>query len=352
MKKAVSCFLGLCLLLFGLPGSLPAQESTAGSLTGRVRDEQGRPLVGATIELRLQGTDMAWEILTDRNGRFEHRPLGVGRYEIEIRRGNEILWTFPFQVSFRQRDIQVEIDIQKLWAVAAAHRQFLAELERRKVEENRLREAQAALQRQHNRGVRSLREGNPEKAITDFNGVLEQAPNRTVTRAMLAAAYAADNRLPEAITAYRNLLEGEPKAASHHNNLAILLVRTGRVEEAFNHFRRARKLDKAQAATYEFNLAAALFNAGRYKDAGSHFRNAVRRDPTMAVAHYFYGVSLIRQGARGRDRSRAVKALRRYLQLAPDGPYAGLARNHLQGFGAAGVAGMLSPDVTSGEGLE
>ncbi len=347
-RRVVPSWLLACLFL---AVSIPAQETSTGEVRGRVLDEQSQPLANATISLRNRANGSVIKTQTQRDGRFLQRGLPPGRYDLTVSRGEDVLWRIPIRLSLSQLRVQLVLDIGKLQEATRAFERFTADLQQRSTEENERRQRGLALRSRHNRGVRLLQQDKPEEAIGVFEEVLQQDPDRAATRAMRASAYAAAGRTEEALSAYQQLVAREPNEASHHNNLAILLVRTGRVDEALTHLERARRLDKSRRATYEFNLGAALFNAGRFDVSVKHFRNALRRDPTMADAHYFYGVCLIQKGLGGKDQKKAVKALRRYLQLEPDGAYAETARTQLQQLGAR-TTDMLLPDVRNNEELD
>ena len=334
-----------------MPLSVPAQEAGPGEIRGRVLDEQGRPLADGRIECRRQGVLAVPEIRTGKDGRFHQGALKLGRYDLTVRRGEEVLWHLPITLSAVRPVVRVEIDIQKLREASAALERLTAELREQRAEESQRSQLAHSLRARHTRGVRMLREGQHSEAVTEFESILESDPERAVTQAMLASAFAASQRSAEAMVAYERLIALQPKEAAHHNNLAILLIQAGRMGEALPHLERARRLDKSKSGTFEFNLGAALYNAARYKESGKHFRAALRRDPTMAAAHYFYGTALLRQGPGGRDRKRAVSALRRYLQLEPEGTYAEAAQEQLQKLGAR-TTDMLLPNVRDSGVLE
>lgn len=344
-------FLPFLLVLAQCALAAGAQETPQGVIRGRVLDEQGQPLAGAVIQIRYRNSGNEIRVSTGEDGRFRHRNLSLGRYDLAVIRDGETLWKFPLRLTLVQANVQVELDIGKLREAGRTFERFTADLRKRNSEESERRRRAAALRAWHNRGVRLLREGKHTEAIAEFGSVLETEPGRTSTLAMRASAYARAGRREEAMAAYQNLMTAEPDEASHHNNLAILLAGTGRFDEAVRHFEQARRLDKQRTGAYEFNLGAAYLQAGQFKQSSEHFRNSLRRDPTRADAQYFYGLSLIREGAKGKKQRNAVKAMRRYLQLEPKGPYAEAARNHLQELGAP-VANMLLPNVRGRENGE
>lgn len=344
-------FLPFLLVLAPCALAAGAQETPQGVIQGRVLDEQRQPLAGAVILIRHRSSGNEFRVTTGEDGRFRQRNLFPGRYHLTVLRDGETLWRVPFRLTLVQMRMQVELDIGKLREAARSFERFTADLRKLNSEESERRRRVAARRARHNRGVRFLREGKHTEAIAEFGSVLETEPGRTSTQAMRASAYARAGRIEEAMAAYQNLMTVEPDEASHHNNLAILLAEAGRFDEAVRHFEQARRLDKHRTGAYEFNLGTAYLRAARFKQSSEHFRNSLRRDPTRADAQYFYGLSLIRAGAKGKKQRNALKAMRRYLQLEPEGPYAEAARNHLQELGAP-VADMLLPNVRGREDEE
>ena len=319
--------------------SLPAQEPRLGAFAGVVRDEQGRPLVDALVTFSNVETSQVSETRTGKDGRFHQGDFLPGRYLIAVRHNGETVWSFPVQLPSAQPILRLEIDLRKVREVA--------ELERRRVEERQRLEMQQRIQGHLNRGVRALDEDHPQQAMEEFAAALELDPDHSVAHGMLAAAYAAADRLPGAMASYHRALEFAPGEAAYTNNLGTVLARVDRLQEALAHFQRAAASDPDRVATYHFNSGAALLNAGRAQEAVSFLRQAVRSDPTLAVAHYFLGLALLRTSPRseenGRERGQPlpdiIASFRHYLQLAPDGPSAGQARDHLRQFDA------LTPDL-------
>lgn len=338
----------LCLFLLAVVCGLGlrAQSPQTGAFTGTVVDENGKPLAGATVVFNRLDYEFERRIETDERGRFYHGGFHAGPYRITLLRDGHVVWTTQTNMTSLGSEQQFDIDLKELKEEAEQRSRLDPELERRRNAE-REHEARADELRQHySLATRYLQEDRAEDAIREFQAVLEREPNNATTHSLLALAYAEAGRLPEAIASCRRALELEPHEAAHHNNLGTLLIRTGQVQEGVRHIEQAARLDAERAPTYHFNIGAALLNAGHAREAVTHFRQALRSDPTFAVAHFFLGVALVRGAPSGGPGAEpappgAAEAFQRYLQLAPDGPYADKARQHLKQMGAA-------PDVAPG----
>jgi len=71
--------------------------------------------------------------------------------------------------------------------------------------------------------------------------------------------------------ALREALRVNPEDANAHCNLANILVKRGRLEDAITHYTVAIRINPDFAAAHN-NLGVALKRKGRYTDAIRHFR--------------------------------------------------------------------------------
>lgn len=75
-------------------------------------------------------------------------------------------------------------------------------------------------------------------------------------------------------------------------NLGNLLMRTQRLDEAEQHFKRALDLDSNLARTYE-GLGFIAMRRDKYEEAVEHFKQAVARDSKNYLAHYYFAEALM-----------------------------------------------------------
>jgi Tfp pilus assembly protein PilF len=321
----------LLLVVCGL--GVVAQSPQTGAFSGTVVDEEGKPLVGATVLLHRLDYEFERRVETDAQGRFFYGGLHAGPYRLTLLRNGQVVWSAEASMPGNGALLEFSVDLKRIREEAERRRQLDPELQRRRDAE-REREARADDLRQHyGLATRYLQEHRAEEAIREFQAALEREPNNATTHSLLGLAYADAGRLPEAMASCRRALELEPNDPAHHNNLGTLLVRSGQVQEGVRHIEQAARLDPERAATYHFNVGAALLNADRARDAIGHFRVALRSDPTFAVAHFFLAVALMRSSPGAAPGT--VEAFQRYLQLAPDGEYAERAREYLKQLGAS-----------------
>ncbi|MEK7745524.1 MAG: tetratricopeptide repeat protein, partial [Elusimicrobiota bacterium] len=96
-------------------------------------------------------------------------------------------------------------------------------------------------------------------------------------------------------TLWRDTLAKNPACWMAHDNLANLLVKNGRMEEAVRRYEEALRIkpDYPEALN---NLGALLFRQGRLAEAEGRLREAARLSPGHAKAHNNLGAVLFRRG--------------------------------------------------------
>lgn len=123
---------------------------------------------------------------------------------------------------------------------------------------------------------------------------------------------------------YREAITLDPKLANALTNWGNLRFRRGDVSEAEGLYRRALAIDAEQPEAY-YNLGFLSFDRGEMDEAARLFGAAVELDPGFADAHFNLAMAL-EELARGAD---ARPHWKTYLELDPQGPWAEIARRHL-----------------------
>jgi tetratricopeptide (TPR) repeat protein len=111
-----------------------------------------------------------------------------------------------------------------------------------------------------------------------------------------------------------------------------------RNKEATECYRRAAKIaseiDPKLGATAWFNLCATLYNAGDVEAVPTACNKAIAADPTRADAYFVKGSALFAEGKEVNGKyvapPESIDALKKYLDLAPDGPHATDVKQMLQ----------------------
>jgi len=148
--------------------------------------------------------------------------------------------------------------------------------------------------------------------IVGYETLIPQYPTRAQLHDDVAVLYLEQGRVNDAVRHFAASLALTPEAASAHFNYATVLVQAGRVEEAIEHFERALTIRPDYAVAHN-NLGNALLRRGDADNALRHFQEAARIDPANADAYANLG-SVLR--ARGDFRA-AIDALHRAAEISP-----------------------------------
>ena len=118
-------------------------------------------------------------------------------------------------------------------------------------------------------------------------------------------------------TLYRTTLEKNPGCWMAHDNLGVLLVEQGHIDEAIDHYRESLKLRPNNPRSH-YDLAIALRREGETEDAIRHYKEALRVRPNYEKAHNNLGNLLLQTG----QVDEAITHLRSALEIDPDYPEA------------------------------
>lgn len=130
----------------------------------------------------------------------------------------------------------------------------------------------------------------------------------------------------EAESAYRRSLELNPNAAGAWVNLGTLNYQCRNLAESERCYRRSLDIDPEYPLAH-FNLGNICDEQGRVGEARSHYLDALRLRPDYADAHYNVALLYEKTG----EPMRAVRHWRSYLKIDPSSPWAGIARQQLDG---------------------
>jgi len=349
------------LRIFGvLLVSTAASYAQTSSLEGDVKDENGKPLVGALIKLERKDIKGNYQVKTNKKGHWFHAGLPLGTYKVSCEVDGKVM-DFADNVRTKFGDTEkVDFNLaeQKARQVAAAAgvaltgeqaRQMTPEQRRQIEEATKKRQEQLgknkALNDAFNTGMEALRAKNWDAAIEAFTKGAEMDPKQHVLWANMAEAQTnlastkPINEQPsivaKALENYAKAIELKPDDAAYHNNYGLALCRTGKYPEGMAELGKAAQLDPPNAGRYYFNLGAILVNTGKGEEAYEAFQKAIQADANYADAHYQVGVYLLSKAQIAADGKvtpapGTVEAFQKYLELKPTGPYAESAKGSIQ----------------------
>jgi tetratricopeptide (TPR) repeat protein len=137
--------------------------------------------------------------------------------------------------------------------------------------------------------------------------------NNAVAHNNLGNTLVKKGRVDEAFSHFRMALQIKPDYADAHNNLGNALFKKGNVDEAIAHYQRALQINPDFADAH-YNLGNALFQKGEVDEAIAQFQEALQIDPDNVEAHYNLGLALFQKGSV----DEAIDHYKMALQIHPD----------------------------------
>jgi YYY domain-containing protein len=139
----------------------------------------------------------------------------------------------------------------------------------------------------------------------------------------LAERYRALGRFEDAAAVLRPATRANPNDVALHHLFGDILIDAGRFDEAIEAYRTAVRASPV-AGNYN-KLGVGLLTIGRPGDAEREFLQAITVDPTLPEPYFRLGTLYEQRG----DERLAIQRYREYLEIAPDGYLAPLAREAL-----------------------
>jgi tetratricopeptide (TPR) repeat protein len=355
----------LLALVVGL--SVPQVFAQAmGSVKGVVRDAEGKPIVGVTVEWLGVETGRKYTLKT--NGKGEYFSLGItpGKYKLTVSQdGKQIFFLNGIPVGVDE--VVQDVDLKKEQEKAAQGQGMTAE----QVKQIQAQQAQAAKEKDT---VKSLNEkltaaktasdaGDFDTAIATLTEANQMDNTRDLIWFRLGDAYRMSalkqtdpaekqKRLETSATDYQKAIElrnnselakkdadNNAKIAAYYNNLAEVYSKSNKIDDAVASYGKAAELDPTHASQYMFNTGAVLTNAGKVDAAIVAFDKVIAADPNKAAAYYWKGVNMIGKATLKGEKMVApegtAEAFQKYLELEPTGTFAQPAKDMLASIGAS-----------------
>ena len=171
-------------------------------------------------------------------------------------------------------------------------------------------------------------------------------PDAPVLWAELGQAQVGLKKFDDATATFKKVLDLEangkkPDPAIQglaNSGLGEIYARTGKIQDASDAYDAAAKINPALAAFYLKNEAVIFFQTNQPDAQVAAADKAIAIDPSLAVLYYLKGNGLVGKTTMDDKTHKLVappgcmEAYQKYLQLAPDGPYAGEVKGILAGF--------------------
>ncbi|NWG12021.1 MAG: tetratricopeptide repeat protein [Acidobacteria bacterium] len=315
MIRSIRRWVPLALSLILLTLALAPVWAQNRIIKGKVTDEKGEPIRGASI--KIQGTDVKREYntKTDKKGEYIYMGIPFGEYRVIVRaQGYRPDFAQGLRPSIAQ-DTEVNFTLkegpdQKLsFELTPEEMQKLKE-EVQKAEKQK--QASAEVKAFFDNGLKLAAEGKYAEAIVEYDKALEKDSEQPYIHANKADALSRMDKLQEAYDEYQKAIALKPDDAAMFTNMGVLLGKMGKTAESQEAFKKAAGMNPAAAGQNFYNLGATLVNSGRTAEAAEAFKQAISADPNFAEAYYQLGLCLSGNPQTMPD---AIKALEKYIQI-------------------------------------
>lgn len=152
------------------------------------------------------------------------------------------------------------------------------------------------------RGDRELARGEFPRAVTEFRSGLELAPDNLALRQKLATALSLTGDVQGSVQQLQETLRRDPKFASAHYSLGVLLLADGQTDLAIDRFASAVEFEPTYLHA-RLQLANTLRSRGQFARAREQYAAVLKLDPRFAEARFGHAIALaeLKRYAEARD---------------------------------------------------
>jgi tetratricopeptide (TPR) repeat protein len=293
-----------------------------GRLQGEIRDEQGKPVEGATITLR-KGTERVDPkaegpkvFTTNKNGKWSVLGLAQGSWGILIEKQG--FMPSEGQVQVNEFAVAQPINIT-LKVIPKEVMQKAAEASGNSKAKAAIEQANALL----GEGKHAEARAQYEQALTFLevdDPLLKASIERTIARTWFE-----EGKTDQAIETLKKSLALKPDDVETLQLISTLLVTAGREKEAEAYIAQLPAGTKIDPNSL-LNLGIKLYNEKDLAGALDKFDRVVKDNPELATAYYYRGLTYL-----GLNKSAEAKAdFQKLLELDPNNPNAEEVREYIK----------------------
>ncbi len=137
-------------------------------------------------------------------------------------------------------------------------------------------------------GLKTFEEGLYDDTVTYISRAIQMNPHEFLYFYNIGVAFAAQDRLDNALDSFRKALALNPFFAEAYNNLGLALANKGLISEAIVNYNKALELKPDSVETYN-NLGNAFADLEMLDGAIESFKKAIDLKPDFANAYYNLG---------------------------------------------------------------
>ncbi|HEY6347912.1 MAG TPA: tetratricopeptide repeat protein [Candidatus Angelobacter sp.] len=362
MKKNFICAM-LFVLLLAL-GALPASSQTVSAQVEGTVVDGTKPVPNVTVTLVSSDTGRTFKTKTDKNGKFTMVGIPYGQYELEITNssGEKIYHQkkSPIAPDNSAAIATIKIDISETKSSSGESskggqgqsgetgqpqpkytKEQKEQIEEIKKQNEKAQNANTLI----TQAMNAMNAKNWQEAQAPLQQLVAIDPNNWQYASALGDAYLNTGQFEQAVDTYQKGIQaaegnttvdpknpitdpakkklGEGKMLTNMGNAYLKLHKN---KEAVDAYTKAASLDPNPAIAY-FNLCATQYNTGNVEGALDACDKAIAADPNKADAYFIKGSLLIAGSTTDKEGKvtappGAADALKKYLELQPDGSHA------------------------------
>lgn len=357
-KSLATSFLALMLFLFLADQHVRAQG--VGGLEGDVKDESGKLVANAVIQMdRTDGTGH-FEAKSDKKGHYVQTGLAVGTYKLTLLiDGKSPIPPIEMKVPAGKNE-KFDFDIKKLkeMATTGISKEEQAKREKEKEKFSNMKvlfEQGVNLKAQADKMTGApadpttpTKEQLYQQALDNLKQAAELDPKQSAIHANLAETYKSLKQYDNAIASYQTALDllaqAKPGSDTQANiandrlNLGIIYGLADKLDLAQAEMEKAVQANPSTAARAYFNFGTMLENRSKIDDAAASYQKAIDSDPSYSAAYFRKGTCLMSKATIAPDgkmipAAGTVEAFQKYLELDPQGVNAAEAKAMIEAFG-------------------
>lgn len=307
----------LLLLLAGLP-AFAQRWAGRGRLHGEIKDDQGKPVEGAQIILRMTEEaidpnnlgDGPKTVTTNKNGKWSILGLAQGDWRVLILKEGFLPSEGTVKVNESGPPPQaINISLKSGAAAAPAAQQGPSVLDvieegNQLLTQEKFAEARAAYEK-------ALLQLDPENHPAILRGI--------------ARTYFQEKQPDKAVATLQQALQIKPDDVESLRLIINLLVAQGKEKEAQEYMARLPQGETVDPATL-LNIGIKHYNEGRMAEALAEFERVVGENPSLPDAYYYRGLAYLASG----KQAEAKADFQKLLELDPKHANADEAREFLK----------------------
>ena len=355
----------LLVLAAGL--STPAAFAQAtGSVKGVVKDSDGKPMAGVTVDWFSEETGRRYTLKTNAKGEYFSLGITPAQYKLTVSKdGKQLFFLNGIHVAVDEvvQDVDLKKEAEQQAAGQGLTPEQVKQIEAAKAAASKETNTVKALNDKLNVAKTASDAGDFDTAIATLTEASQMDATRDLIWFKLGDAYRQaalkqtdpaekQKRFESAVTDYQKAIDlrtnsdfakkeadNNAKIAAYYNNLADVYSKSKKMDDAVASYNKAAELDPTHASQYLFNTGATLTNAGKADDAIVAFDKVIAVDPNKADAYYYKGVNLVAKATS--DKTGKVipapgteEAFGKYLELQPTGSHSEEAKAMLQYIGS------------------